>query len=53
MSFIVGLLVDKFRYHLPLYRQHQRLLDAGFTLSRPWQVLGTKLTPGTVLLSDG
>ena len=36
VSFIVGLLVDKFRYHLPLYRQHQRLLDAGFTLSRPW-----------------
>jgi len=22
--------------HLPLYRQHQRLIDAGFTLSRPW-----------------
>ena len=36
VSFIVGLLVDKFRYHLPLYRQHQRLLDAGFKLSRPW-----------------
>ena len=36
VSFIVGLLVDKFRYHLPLYRQHQRLLDSGFTLSRPW-----------------
>jgi transposase len=36
VSFIVGLLVDKFRYHLPLYRQHQRLLDSGFNLSRPW-----------------
>jgi transposase len=36
VSFIAGLMVDKFRYHLPLYRQHQRLLDAGFTLSRPW-----------------
>ena len=36
VSFVAGLLVDKFRYHLPLYRQHQRLLDAGFTLSRPW-----------------
>lgn len=36
VSFITGLLVDKFRYHLPLYRQHQRLLDAGFNLSRPW-----------------
>lgn len=36
VSFIVGLLIDKFRYHLPLYRQHQRLIDAGFTLSRSW-----------------
>lgn len=36
VSFIAGLLVDKFRYHLPLYRQHQRLIDAGFNLSRPW-----------------
>jgi transposase len=36
VSFIVGLLLDKFRYHLPLYRQHQRLHDAGFKLSRPW-----------------
>jgi transposase len=36
VSFIVGLLIDKFRYHLPLYRQHQRLVDAGFTLSRTW-----------------
>lgn len=36
VSFIAGLLIDKFRYHLPLYRQHQRLIDAGFTLSRPW-----------------
>ena len=36
VSFIAGVLVDKFCWHLPLYRQHQRLLDAGFTLSRPW-----------------
>lgn len=36
VSFIAGLLIDKFAYHLPLYRQHQRLTDAGFTLSRPW-----------------
>jgi transposase len=36
VSFIVGVLVDKFRWHLPLYRQHQRLLDAGFNLSRQW-----------------
>jgi transposase len=36
VSFVVGLLVDKFAWHLPLYRQHQRLRDAGFKLSRPW-----------------
>ena len=36
VSFVVGLLVDKFAWHIPLYRQHQRLLAAGFTLSRPW-----------------
>ena len=34
VSFIVGMLVDKFQYHLPLYRQHQRLAAAGITLSR-------------------
>jgi transposase len=34
VSFLAGLLVDKLRYHLPLYRQHQRLADAGITLSR-------------------
>jgi transposase len=31
---LAGLLIDKFRYPLPLYRQHQRLLHAGITLSR-------------------
>jgi transposase len=36
VSFLAGLLLDKFAYHLPLYRQHQRLLDAGFKLSRAW-----------------
>lgn len=36
VSFIAGLLIDKFAYHLPLYRQHQRLTDAGITVSRPW-----------------
>ncbi len=34
VSVLAGLLVDKFVYHLPLYRQHQRLQDAGITLSR-------------------
>jgi transposase len=36
VSFIAGLLVDKIGYHLPLYRQHQRLADSGITVSRPW-----------------
>lgn len=36
VSFIAGMITDKFCWHLPLYRQHQRLIDAGFKLSRPW-----------------
>jgi len=36
VSFIAGLLVDKFEYHLPLYRQHQRLKHHGIRVSRPW-----------------
>jgi transposase len=36
VSFVAGVLQDKFAWHLPLYRQHQRLLAAGFKLSRPW-----------------
>ena len=36
VSFIAGLLVDKFLYHLPMYRQHQRLTDNGITVTRPW-----------------
>lgn len=34
VSFIAGLLLDKFQYHLPLYRQHQRLTASGIYLSR-------------------
>jgi transposase len=36
VSFVAGLLMDKFAYHLPFYRQHQRLADGGITVSRPW-----------------
>ena len=36
VSFLAGLLVDKYQYHQPLYRLHQRLTANGFTLSRPW-----------------
>lgn len=34
VSFLAGMLLDTFLYHLPLYRQHQRLQHAGITLSR-------------------
>jgi transposase len=34
VSFLAGMLVDKFNYHLPLYRQHQRVKDGGIDLSR-------------------
>jgi transposase len=34
VSFLAGLLLDKFRFHLPLYRQHQRLEAAGIRLAR-------------------
>ena len=36
VSFVAGVLIDKFAYHIPLYRQHQRLGDCGITVSRPW-----------------
>ena len=36
VSFVAGMLIDKFAYHLPFYRQHQRLGDGGITVSRPW-----------------
>ena len=36
VSFLAGLMIDKFQWHLPLYRQHQRLQQAGFNLSRQW-----------------
>lgn len=34
VSLLVGLLIDKIRYHLPLYRLHQRLRDCGIVVSR-------------------
>jgi transposase len=36
VSLIAGVLLDKMAYHLPLYRQHQRMTDAGIKVSRPW-----------------
>jgi transposase len=34
VSLLAGMLVEKLRYHLPLYRQHQRMQAAGITVSR-------------------
>ena len=34
VSVVAGVLVDKFAFHLPLYRQHQRLAMAGVTIAR-------------------
>ena len=34
VSFVAGILEEKFLYHLPLYRQHQRLANNGIELSR-------------------
>ncbi|MGE0315531.1 MAG: IS66 family transposase [Lautropia sp.] len=34
VSFVAGVLVDKFVYHVPLYRQHQRLADEGIVVAR-------------------
>ena len=34
VSFIAGMLNDKFTWHLPLYRQHQRLAATGIHVSR-------------------
>ena len=33
-DFVVGVCVDKFKYHLPLYRQQQMLEDAGIYIPR-------------------
>lgn len=34
VSFLAGMLVDKFHHHLPLYRQHERLLQSDVHISR-------------------
>ena len=47
VSFTAGLLMDKFAWHLPLYRQHQRLAASGITVSRPWL---TQLAQRTISL---
>ena len=37
VSVVAGVLTDKFCYHLPLYRQHQRLTASGVTVA--WATL--------------
>jgi transposase len=34
VSLVSGMLVEKFQYHMPLYRQHQRMQQDGITISR-------------------
>ncbi len=34
VSFLAGMLIGKFGYHLPLHRQHQRLADSGIRVGR-------------------
>lgn len=48
VSFLAGLLRDKFDYHLPLYRQHRRLLDSGIQVSRPWLTQLTQASVGLI-----
>lgn len=34
VSLLAGMLIDKYCFHLPLYRQHQRMLQCGIQVSR-------------------
>lgn len=36
VSLVAGVLTDKLQWHLPLYRQHQRMGEAGVRVSRGW-----------------
>jgi transposase len=48
VSLLAGLMVDKAAYHLPLHRQHQRMLNSGIVLSR--STLLNYLSRGIALL---
>jgi len=41
VSLLAGILLDKFLFHLPLYRQHQRMLATGVHLGRSTLTLWT------------
>ena len=49
VSLLAGILLDKFLYHLPLYRQHQRMVAQGLRVSRSW--LTDLVQPSIRLLS--
>ena len=49
VSFVAGVVTDKFCYHQPLYRQHQRMGDNGIRVSRPWL---TQLTHAALSLLE-
>ena len=49
ISFIAGMIIDKFAYHRSLYRQHVKLQDSGIIVSRAWI---TKLMPAAVSLVE-
>jgi transposase len=49
VSFIAGMIIDKFAYHQPLYRQHVKLQDSGINVSRAWL---TKLMLAAVSLLE-
>ena len=42
VSLLAGLLVDKFQFHLPLHRQHQRMAQMGITVARSSLTNGVK-----------
>ena len=49
VSFIAGMMIDKFVYHQPLHRQHLRLRDCSIAVSRAWL---TQLTQKAVALIE-
>lgn len=49
VSFFAGMIIDKFAYHQPLYRQHVKLQDSSINVSRAWI---TKLMPAAVSLLE-
>jgi hypothetical protein len=49
VDFIAGMIIDKFAYYQPLYRQHVKLQDSGINVSRAWI---RKLMPAAVSLLE-